>query len=117
MRTRVIYIAYDDKEFESKEECEKYEEKVKTILKELITNYNYLDKDKTIINFDESDDIEIELDSYNYIWQNMEYIVVHAPLSKETLDWLNYEFGFELPPNDPGTYKYNWDRMRWDKVG
>ena len=117
MRMQVIYIAYNDKEFDSKEECEKYEAEAKRMLKELTTNYTYQDKNKNIIKFDESDDIEIELDSYSCILQNMEYVVVHAPISEKILKWLNYEFGYDMPPNKSGTYKYNWDRMRWDKVG
>lgn len=117
MKTRITYVAYDDKEFESKEECEEYEEEAIKMLKEITTYYIYKDKDKNTIKFDESDDIEIELDNYDYIWKNAEYIVVHTPLSEKTLKRFNYDLGYDMPPNEPGTYKYNWDRMRWDKVG
>ena len=117
MKTRIMYITYDDMEFESKEECEKYEEEAKTILKELTTNYTYQDKDKNIIKFDESDDIEIEMNTYDNIWKNVEYVIIHTPLSEEALEWVNYQFGFEMPPNNPGKYKYDWKKWEWKKVG
>lgn len=97
---RIVYIADDGKEFDTKAECEEYE--ALKIFK--ASNIPMLSDDFIWIEMNSFDDFEL-----------CEYIKVNSKedlnILKEIYDWTGYEV-----PNSIGEFYYDHDEYCWKKI-
>ena len=115
MREVTYYISFDDKRFEDKKECFAYEEKAYNYMMEIISSFIFYDENKKKINH-YFEDLNGILSSFDWAWQNCEYIDNIASCSKESLEFIREYFGYLLP-NEIGLNKYDWIEQKWVKVG
>lgn len=114
MREVKYYISFDDKKFEDRKKCVDYEEKIYNYMMEIISSFIFYDENKKIINhyFENLNGI---LNSFDWAWQNCEYIDHIANCSKESLEFIREYFGYPLP-NEIGLKEYDWAEQKWVKV-
>lgn len=115
MRKVTYYIAYDETEFETKEECIVYENKNMDILKNTIASYDFLkeDKQKIIISFTNREQM---MQDFNDAYNDAIYTRVKHTISHAQKDLLFTEFGYSDLPLEIGLYKYNYETFEWEKV-
>lgn len=115
MREVITYVAYDDKEFESREECEEYENKAFNSLDEFFNAYDFFGKNgQNILIF--LNDLDSGLEAIKYAFDKCEKIRIKKTISNEVEELMDSYFGYELPPNIPGLYEYDWNKSEWVKV-
>lgn len=114
MREVKYYMSFDDKRFEDKKECADYEEKIGNLMMEIISSFIFYDENKKKINH-YFEDLNGILSSFDWAWQNCEYIDNIANCSKESLEFIQEYFGYPLP-NEIGLNEYDWIAHKWVKV-
>ena len=116
MRTKTIYVAYDDTEFDAECECRKYENEMWDRIHELFQNWELLSKDKNVLCYP-SLSLETVIDYINRtLWNYVWYVNVKQSLKKETMDYLDEDWGLVFPPNEKGLYGYNTTIDDWEKI-
>lgn len=106
MKIVTTYIAFDDMEFGTKEECLEYENQARGYITEIKHCYTFYDKNMEIIPYGWSEDIIEELNCINVMYDNCECIKVNHEVSRETYTFLRYSEGILLPV-DVGMYTYD----------
>lgn len=107
MTEKTVYIAFDGKEFEDYNECEKYESK------ELQDKYG-----KDLLVYDEEDKL-LSLDEDYHLSQDGTYVVCK---SEEALNFLNKTFGdnrvnnIDYNGNFPASFYYNFETDEWEEI-
>jgi hypothetical protein len=107
MTEKTIYIAFDGKEFEDYNECERYESK------ELQDKYG-----KDLLVYDEKDKL-LSLDDDYHLSQDGTYVVCE---SEEALNFLNKTFGdnrvnnIDYNGNFPASFYYNFETDEWEEI-
>lgn len=109
MTEKTIYIAFDGKEFEDENECERYE------CKELKNKYGnellVYDNNGKLLPFDNDNDYHLS--------QNSVYVVCK---SEEALNFLNTKFGANrvneiyYEGNFPASFYYNFEIDEWEEI-
>lgn len=116
MREIVTYVAYDDTEFDNREECEEYESEAFDLLSELFNAYDFWGKNNQHICIF-LNEVEQGFNTIKYAIDKCEKIRVKKPISSEVATLIDYYLGYELPPNEIGLYEYDWLKLEWVKVG
>lgn len=107
MTEKTIYIAFDGKEFEDENECERYENK------ELPDKYG-----KDLLVYDKEDEL-IPLDNDYRLSRNSAYVVCK---SDEALGYLNKVFydnrvnNIDYEGNFPASFYYNFETDEWEEI-
>ena len=114
MREKIVYIADDDTEFDTKEECLQHEEKQRTIdfLWENVFCYT---TDEKPLNFD-GQDLEEQLMRFENAFSFATVIEICEEVPQEVSDFLSLYFGFEEFENElrlPGKYVYSYEDLKW----
>ena len=113
MREIKYYISFDDKRFDDEKECSDYEEKIGNLMMEVINAFTFYDIHMKRINH-YFENLMGMLCSFDFAWQNCDYIRKIANCSQEALDFIQDYFGYPLP-NEIGLFKY-LDGYPWVKV-
>lgn len=116
MREVITYVAYDDTEFDSFEECEEYEGKAFDLLEEFFNAYDFFGKNGEYIGIF-LNEVEQGLHAIEYAFDRCEKIRVKKIISHEVIELIDSHFGYELPQNEVGLYEYDWKKWEWVKVG
>lgn len=115
MREIVTYVAYDDTEFDNRDECEEYEGEAFGLLEEFFNAYDFFGKnDEYICIF--LNGVEQGLHTIKYAFDRCEKIRVKKTISREVLELIDSYFGYEMPPNELGMYEYDFKKLEWIKV-
>ena len=122
MREVCVFYAYDDREFFDRDECVDYERKAIVKAWEIYKAYTFFDKDMGLIMAPaESDDIEDWADWLEIAGDKSAYVIRYANLSPETEMFYRHGWGYcilnEDFNNECGTFRYDYDKDEWVKVG
>ena len=107
MTEKTVYIAFDGKEFDDENECERYASK------ELQDKYG-----KDLLVYDEEDKL-LSLDDDYHLSQDGTYVVCK---SEEALNFLNKTFGdnrvnnIDYNGNFPASFYYNFETDEWKEI-
>lgn len=115
MREVTTYIAYDDTEFDSREECEAYEGEAFDLLSEIFNSYKFFRNNQEILIF--LNNVEAGLHAFGKAFDKCDRILVTKPISDVAFRFVDFHLGYVLPPNAVGMYKYDTDEFEWVKVG
>lgn len=116
MREVVTYVAYDETEFDTMEECEEYERVAFDSLEEVIGAYEFfLANGQEIQIF--LNDIAKGIYDIERAYDECAQIRVKHPISQVTEDFLYANTGFDPLPYEPGLYKIGFNKYTWIKVG
>lgn len=96
MRTKTIYIAIDDKEFETEEECLEYESALAAEC-DFVKLYNRY-----------GEPIKWNPDNYDDMWNCLYYIVIEPHREEEAEEWWNKTFGTMLDVSPFDDIASNW---------
>lgn len=121
MREVKYYIAWDDSEFESKEECLAYEKNALDCLKETCEKYSFFDKNMNLYCAPlESFDVEDWMDWLDNAVNNCEFIHRETDLTILAERFISDYWGFCILNDDfnhkTGWFKYDFHRNEWVKV-
>lgn len=121
MRKIITYVAFDDKEFNDREECQEYEEKAYDLVYSIGEKYEFYDENMNIILAPfASPNVEDWLTWLDNAYNNCTYIKRYDALNSQEeaiIDenigccMLNYDFNNEL-----GTFRYDCNNVKWVKV-
>lgn len=121
MREVIRYYAFDDEEFEDREECQEYEAKAYDLVYSIGEKYKFYDKNMNIIPAPfNSPDVEDWLTWLDNAYGDCTYIKRYNALNPqeeaiidETIGccMLNYDFKGEI-----GLFKYDISESKWVKV-
>lgn len=114
MREVTMYFAYDDTEFENREDCVKYEEYAEDMLREIVGSVSFLNRDNALY-LTKGKDINTTLGKIANACDNCETIIVTKQLSSSARVFILNELCIELPEM-PGKYKYNRKYYEWRVV-
>lgn len=114
MREVTVYYAYDDSEFDNREECEAYEGEAFDLLTEVFNSYKFFVNNQEILIF--LNDVEAGLHALSAAFDKCDRISVTKPISDAALRLIDFQLGYVLPPNTVGLYKYDTDEYDWVKV-
>ena len=118
MKEVITYVAFDDEEFDDKVECEKYEEAAYNKLVELSECYSFYDENMNLFvaPVGYGSDVEMMCDWVDNAYNDCEYIRIKQRLPQEVMRLLYNYFGYIVPDEECGLYRYNIDNDEWDKV-
>lgn len=104
---RTIYIADDDTEFETEEECRQYEEQQLNLPRYILNIIVGFNADGIIKN----DIKQSPVESLETLYNDSQSIIVFNNLTKEQIDYLDKQLGYSNFPHDKGIYR--WDVNEW----
>lgn len=112
MREKIIYVAYDGKEFEDQYSCEIHDNEVTEQRLAIIGNITFY-KNGEEIEFpsvmDENWEEEIET-----FYDDCDSIKVFPPYTKEFYECCRYNWGCsEICDLPKGKYVYDWNNFQW----
>lgn len=114
VKTRTTYIAYDDTEFDTEEECREYEQFAIDMMCELCRCYEFKKNDETCKCFVPLS-IEDTMSLFEQTVQDCDTVVVHRVPEESALSFQWRQWGFDLPEEE-GTYYYDTRYGRWEPV-
>lgn len=107
MRVEIIYIAEDGEEFKSFKECHEWERKISR----LPATIAFKNKEGILLCPQSSEEVEKAYECVQYV------CISQDKTWKEDLDFLYWYWGFCWDGIDaPGTYSYNEENSKWEKV-
>ena len=112
MKTRTIYVAFDDEEFDTEEECREYEEEKNSYLEEFVSAYSLFDKNMKPYTFQRKE-LEDSVITLEDAIGCCEYVHVKQVPSKEALDFLEEHVAYVLPPQEIGWYRWDYNSSDW----
>ena len=116
MKMRIVYCAYDNTQFSTREECEEYERPAIFHLNTIIRCIQCLDKDAIPMYCPAGLALDEALDWLNDAVQECTYIRIKEIIPSETLTFINNELDYYLPDNKVGLYKYDFENDKWVRV-
>jgi len=125
MREVITYVAYDDCEFETREECIAHENEAWDALIDIKRSYSFYDINmKELVcpqmTNHENYDLETRLKWFDDASQTCEYILRFKNLKNETEDFINNWNGVCICNsdfnNETGLFKYDMRTLEWVKV-
>ena len=122
MREVTMYYAYDDSEFDDRDECLAYERQAVEAMMSIDDCYDFLAKcgDRYIAPDYQCEDVEEWMDWLSDAAQHCEYIKVCHTLPKNAVRFIDREFGYCIAPedfnNETGLFKYDYFKNEWIKV-
>ena len=123
MREITVYVAWDDTEFDTEDECLWYESKAVDAMKEVNDCYEFFNKDGE--RFDAppewDDNIENWLGWLSDAGEHCDRIKVNHILPDDAVCFIDREWGYCIAPEDfndeTGLFKYDDFKNEWVKVG
>ena len=112
MKEVITYVAFDDMEFDTKEQCIAYENQAHDYITEIMYCYTFYDKNMEMMPYGWSEEILEELNCISVMYNDCECIRVHGTISREAYDFLRYTEGILLPV-DVGMYTYDYSSGEW----
>ena len=110
---RTIYIADDETEFETEEECRQYEEQQLDLPRSILNIIVGFNEDGIIKN----DIKQSPAESLETLYNDSQSIIVFNDLTKEQIDYLDNQLGAGNFPHEKGTYRwydYEWISLEDD---
>lgn len=104
---RTIYIADDETEFKTEEECRRYEEQQLNLPRSILNIIVGFDADGIIKN----DIKQSPTESLEALYNDSQNIIVFNDLTKEQIDYLDNQLGASNFPHEKGTYR--WSDYEW----
>ena len=115
MKIVTTYVAFDDEEFSTMEDCQRYENFHIDLMIEAEECYSFYDKDMNRMVFAYCHNIEEMLNEFCHAYDNCEYIVVNKEPSAPLINFMWHYFGDELPMEE-GTWRYVLGSGEWKRV-
>ena len=113
MKIVTTYVAYDDTEFDTEEECRKYEVERMKLFSEFNDVYALYDEKMQRIWCPLNYEIENWYDWIDNALNDCEYVEVRAIPSEALIHIMTHEFGYEWPEDKLGWYKYDYIDDKW----
>lgn len=104
MREVTMYYAYDGTEFDSREECLRYERNVLNLMKEIDSAYSFFDMDMNVFIAPVDDNIDVWFDWFGWVFDECVFIYRDINLSDAANDFIHREFGCCIQNAD-----FDWD--------
>lgn len=122
MRHVEYWLAFDDAEFYTYDECVEYEQSYVKMIYEFMRCYTFYDENLKVIDLSyESEDINDILNELEGIINSSTYVRRHANLSEKIEKFIYREIGTCVLNKDfdeeLGLFEWNNHDMVWDKVG
>jgi len=123
MREVTVYYAYDDSEFEDRDECLRYERQAVEAMMSVNDCYDFFNKWGTRYSAPNSlcEDVEKWMDWLSDAAEHCEYIRVRHILPENAVWFIDREWGYCIAPedfhNETGLFKYDDFKNEWVKVG
>jgi hypothetical protein len=123
MREVTVYYAYDDSEFEDRDECLRYERQAVEAMMSVNDCYDFLDKDGVCYTAPDyrCEDVEEWMDWLSDAAQHCDYVNVRYVLPENAVRFIDREWGYCIAPedfhNETGLFKYDDFKNEWVKVG
>ena len=115
MKEKIIYVAYDDTEFDTEEECVQYEEEAQRVMDFLLDNVLCYTPDGKLLNFD-GQDLEEQLLRFDNAFAITTVVEVREEVPQEVHDFMYRYLGFtdfEKELRAPGKYVYSFEEYKW----
>lgn len=123
MREVTMYVAWDDSEFETADECLRYEEQAIEAMSAVNDCYDFFDKNGGRFVAPLTTDTEIEnwLNWLSDAAEHCDYIKVYHRIPELSVKFINREWGYCICPEDfpeeTGVFKYDNFKDEWVEVG
>lgn len=122
MRKVTMYVAWDDSEFDTEDECLLYESEAMDAMREVNDCYDFFNKNGE--HFDAppewDDNIENWLDWLSDAAEHCDHIKVNYILPEYAVRFIDREWGYCIAPedfhNETGLFKYDDFKDEWIKV-
>lgn len=120
MKEEITYVAADCTEFENKNNCIAYEDKLYHAFIALIINAEFLDEDNKRMlpnNIEENYWAENDMcfTELDHIYNTCTYIDVKKDLPYEVINYNERNYGFGIPTKK-GKYRYNAATDAWERM-
>lgn len=121
MREVKYYVAWDDSEFETKEECMKYENDAINKMLIFKSLYTFFDKDKNILLCPETKNIEDLLNWADCSAEECDYIYRSGQLPEDVNNFIRSEIGYCICNwdfhDELGLFQWDDEEAEWVRVG
>lgn len=115
MKIVTTYIAYDESEFETMEECRAYEEYAWDMLMEILESVIISDDFSTVITPPDFYTLEEALDWFGNTFDHFTFIRVKTEIPSSAYAWQSNYFGY-IFPQEVGFYGYDFTTNEWIKL-
>lgn len=117
MKAITTYVAFDDEEFSTAEECLAYEKKFSDAFSEILNAATFYDENghEIVVNA-ETEDMNKFCDQMDDLTDRAWKIKVNKPITYESNEQLVYLLGSGLP-REVGYYEYDTNEWEWKKRG
>ena len=115
MKVITTYIAYDDKEFDTREACETYECLAWQIINKANDAYAFYDAHFNRI-WPVYNTIEDWINWFDAVTDHCEYMQIRVIPTSEVYKFIYQNIGFIGPKNMKGWFEYNYNINEWVKV-
>lgn len=114
MTENTIYTAWDDTDFDTKEECIAYEENQRNAFLELHNKVKLFDKEGNEITWTIVNDLETTADNWEQAYNETEYYIVVKKIAIPYMQDILGAIGTAMPLSTKAIYKYNANTSNWD---
>lgn len=120
MREVKYYVAWDDSEFETQEECMEYEQGVVIAMSTINNCYDFIDKNGKRYDPPKNLNIDDWQDWFFDAAEHCQWIRVYRTLPDLAVDFINTQIGYCICPvdfdNKTGLFEYDELKNEWVKV-
>lgn len=115
MKERITYVAYDDTEFDTEEECVQYEEEAHRVMDFLYENVLCYTTSGAPLNFN-GQDLEEQLTQFENAFSLATIVEICEEVPQEVGDFMYSDLGFSDFIEElrlPGKYVYSYEDYKW----
>ena len=117
MKIITTYVAFDDEEFDTMEECVKYENEAMQLLIEIFDAYDFYNENHEKYNIPYIHNVEEGLDFFDWVTDRVVYVDYKKVLSDDAWNFIYNYNGASMPNQDEiGKYRYDYSKYRWVKI-
>lgn len=115
MKIVTTYVAFDEEEFSTMEECIAHENFYMDLIIEAEECYSFYDRDMNKNVFAYCHNIEEMLNEFSYAYNACEYVMVSKEPSAPLINFIWRYYGYDMPVSE-GTWRYNYKNNKWERV-
>lgn len=109
----VKYVASDGTEFNTEEECRKYEAPIGGA-QYFLSKIQVFDEEGDLLELPEYDDIDFEEKIDILIsGSDVNFCIIYEDFPQETVNYLKRFYGIDFLPFKKGKYRYDWEEYKW----
>lgn len=113
MKKVTIYRAFDGEDFETEQDCRKYEADALACMHEIFEKVHFFDACMGLMPAPEEDDVDAYLDAFEAAYDKALYMFIVERPSEKALDFIYGYLGMFSLPNGVGLFKYDEDDDEW----